>query len=461
MLLALTVVALVSAPRAPADAALVTYVPALDALSTLLPFFEAAGTHSALLRPSSWRAQAHPVLEFDVTDVASLQAAGIDSRSSLTVSWLGDSSVSCVTLEDVKRYVERSKERLARLGEVSVKQEGGVTVVGARDPLGRVLAGYVLQGNESCAITGHGRTVEQQLPELAKALGKAAKGPGFTLAQGLPGAAQVVVPKGSPFGALSLVGDGLALTVNAKTKGLPLAQLAGAGTSPYAKFAPAGLAVMRARLSPRSLAPVLEQVLRDVPNARPLLPLVSQAAPFLTGNVALYAAKVKVTQGLRTREARYLAVKHVFFAEVKDAAAVQALLDAAKPSAPSSREGTLEVGLSGTTLYFANDTEARDAGLAALAGAAGRQAHALEAVVDPRLVAEGLSQVPLLEVLQAPELAGLVAAATELGPLLLASKRVSGWVDPAGAGQHRAQATWQLDAAPFPATGTARPTPPP
>lgn len=461
MLLALTVTALLSTPRAPADAALVTYVPTLNALSSLLPFFDAAGTRSALLRPSGWRAEAHPVLEFDVTDAASLEAAGIDPKSSLSVSRLGDSSVSCVTLKDVKRYVERSKERLARLGDVSTKQEGAVTVVGARDPLNRVLAGYVLQGSESCAVAGHGRTVEKQLPELAKALGKAAKGPGFSLAQGLPGAAQVVVPRGSPFGALTLVGDGLTLTANAKAKGLPVAPLAGAGSSPFAKLEPAGLAVVRARLAPSSLAPVLEQVLREVPNARPLLPLVAQAAPLLTGNVALYAAKVKVTQGLRSREARYFAVKHVLLAEVKDAAAVQALLDAAKLSALSSREGTVELGLSGTTLYLANDTAARDAALKALGGAAGKQAHAGEAVVDPRLVADGLSQVPLLEVLQAPELAGLVAAATELGPLLLASKRVSGWLDPAGPGQHRAQATWQLDAEKFPATETARPTPSP
>jgi hypothetical protein len=93
--------------------------------------------------------------------------------------------------------------------------------------------------------------------------------------------------------------------------------------------------------------------------------------------------------------------------------------------------------------------------LAALPGGAGKQAHAGEAVVDPKLLAEGLSQVPLLEALQAPELAGLVAAATELGPLLLASKKVTGWLDAAGTGQHRAQAVWQLDATKFDAPAAA------
>jgi hypothetical protein len=453
MLLALTLTALLSAPRAPADAELVTHVPRLDGLSTLLPFFDAAGARAALLRPATWRAEAHPLLEFDVTDATSLEAAGIDARASLTVSRAGGASISCVTLKDVKRYVERCGDRLRRLGDVTSRVEGGVTIVGARDPLNRVLGGYVLRGAESCAAVAHGGTLEKQLPALAKTLAKTASGPGFALAQGLPGVAQVVVPKGGPIGALTLSGDGLTLTANAKAKGLTVAPLSGAGTSPFAQLAPPGLAVVRARLSPMALAPVLTQVVGALPNAGSLAPLVEQAAPLLTGNVALYAARVKVTRGLRTREARYFAVRHVLLAEVKDPAAAKALVDAVKPGALTSRDGTIELGLSGKTLYLSNDTAARDAALGALEGASGAQAHAGEAVVDPRRLAEALAQVPLLEALQAPELAALVAAATELGPLLLASKRVEGWVDAAGPGQHRAQATWQLDEAKLPGTG--------
>lgn len=454
MVLALAVTALLSAPRAPAEASVVTYVPKLDALPALLPFFTAAGSRSTLFRPEGWRDQAHPVLEFDVTDKASLEAAGVDPASSLTVSRLGERSVSCVALKDVKRFTQASQERLERLGEVYTKQEGGVTTVGARDPLNRVLAGYVLDGDESCAMTGHGLSVEKQLPELAKVLGKSAKGPGFALAQGLSGVAQVVVPKGAQHGALTLSADGLTLIADAKAKGLPLAALAGGGTSPYAKLSAPGLAVVRARLARPALGPVLEQVLRQVPGGKALSPLSARVAPLLTGNVALFAARVKVTQGLRTKEARYFAVKHVLLAEVSDAAAVQALLGGLDAAALASRAGKLEVGLAGTTLYLANDAAAKDAALKALEGAAGKQAHAGEAVVDPKLLADGLAQVPLLEALQAPELAGLVAAATELGPLLLASTRVSGWLDPAGVGTHRGQAAWELDAAKFPGTST-------
>ena len=450
MLLVLALSTLLAAPRAPADAELVTYVPKLDALPALVPFFTAAGSRSVLLRPESWRGAAHPVLEFDVTDPSSLEAAGIDPASSLTLSRLGERQVSCVAVKDPKRFAEVSDARLKRLGDVFSKKEGAVTLVGARDPLNRVLAGYVLSAAESCAVTGNGLSVEKQLPELAKVLGKPAKGPGFALAQGLDGAAQLVVPKGGTQGALTLAADGLTLTANAKAKGLPLAQLAGAGPSPYAALAPAGLAVVRARLSKGAMEPVLAQVLRELPGGAQLSTLAGAVAPLLTGNVALYAARVKVTQGLRTREARYFAVKHALLAEVSDAAAVKSALGGQERLTFPSRAGVLELGLSGTTLWLANDAGARDAALAALAASAGKQPHAAEAVVDPKLLAEGLSQVPLLEALQAPELAGLVAAASELGPLLLASRRVSGWLDATGAGQHRGQATWQLDPAKFP-----------
>jgi hypothetical protein len=460
MVLALTVAGVLATPRAPVDAELVMYVPKLDGLATLLPFFTAAGSRAALLRPEGWRGQAHPVLEFDVTDKASLEAAGIDPASSLTVSRLNERSVSCVSLKDVKRFAEASQQRLARLGDVFTKQEGGVTLVGARDPLNRVLAGYVLSGAESCAMTGHGLSVEKQLPALAKVLGKAAKGPAYGMAQALGGAVQVVVPKGEAVGTVTLTGRGLTLTADAKAKGLPLAALAGPGPSPYAKLAPSGLAVVRARLAKPALGPVLEQVLRRIPSGKPLSPLAPKVAPLLTGNVALFVARVKVTQGLRTGEARYFAVKHVLLAEVSDAAAVKALLGGIDEAALATRKGKLEVGLAGSTLYLSNDAAAKDAALRALEGAGGAQAHAGEAAIDPKLLADGLSQVPLLEALQAPELAGLVAAATELGPLLLTSTRVEGWVDPAGEGTHRGQAVWELDPAKFPDAAPAPKTSP-
>ena len=99
-------------------------------------------------------------------------------------------------------------------------------------------------------------------------------------------------------------------------------------------------------------------------------------------------------------------------------------------------------------LIVSNDPEVRARALTALKNAAGKQLHGVEFEVDPKLVAKGLQQVPLLEAVQTPELAGLVAAGTELGPLLLASERVSGWLDSAS-GVHTSQLVWRLEAAKF------------
>lgn len=97
-------------------------------------------------------------------------------------------------------------------------------------------------------------------------------------------------------------------------------------------------------------------------------------------------------------------------------------------------------------MVLSNDAEVKGRMLRALEGAAGKQAHGLEFVAAPTQVAQGLAQVPLLEALQAPELAGLVAVSSELGPLL-ASERVAGSVE-AGPVQ-RAQLTWALNPSKF------------
>jgi hypothetical protein len=86
--------------------------------------------------------------------------------------------------------------------------------------------------------------------------------------------------------------------------------------------------------------------------------------------------------------------------------------------------------------------------VAALASASGKQAHGLEFELDPKAVARGLQQVPLLEAVQAPELAALVAASTELGPLLVASAKLGGGLDSTAEG-HVTKLTWLLDAAKF------------
>ncbi|MDP1825217.1 MAG: hypothetical protein Q8L48_18305 [Archangium sp.] len=445
MIFSLLLISVLQAPRAPAEAEVVAWVPKLEQVNQLLPFFTAAGSRSVLLRPEAWRADAHPLIDVDVTSRPALALVGIDPGAGLTSSRLGDASIACVTVSDAEKYRKAADAKLARLGEVFEKVEAGVSVYATRDPLGRVLAAYVLHGRESCAISGHGRSVETSFPMLSRIVTKPAQGPGFVLAAKVPGVVQVIAPGGSQHGVLSLNAKDLALTVDGRSKGLPLAQLAGAGASPLGAFSTPGMAVIRARVAKAQVLNLVEQAVRQFPGSATLLPLAREAAPSFTGNAAVLVSHARVTSGLRTREARFFALRSALLVEVSDAVAVAALLAKLDPKALAFREGSLSVTLEGMVLVVANDAEVRARAVAALAKAAGKQGHGVEFEVDPKLVAKGLQQVPLLEAVQAPELAGLVAAGTELGPLLLASERVSGFLDSAGGGAHSGRVVWQLD----------------
>lgn len=449
MIFSLLLISVLGAPRAPVEAEVVVFVPKLEQATQLLPFFTAAGSRSNLLRPEAWRSEAHPLIDADVTRKEALALVGIDASTSLTSSRLGDASIACVTVSDVEKYRKAADAKLARLGEVFEKVEGGVSLYATRDPLGRVLAAYVLSGRESCAISGHGRSVEAQFPLLSKLVVKPAQGPGFSLAAKVPGVLQLIVPSGASHGVLSLNAKDLVLTVDGKSKNVALAQLAGAGPSALGTFSTAGMALLRARVAKTQVPALVEQAVRQFPGAAVLLPLAREAASLFTGNAALLLSHVKVTTGLRTREARFFALRGALLAEVSDVPAMTALLEKLDPKSLSFREGTLSVSMEGSMLVVSNDAEVRARAVAALAKANGKQVHGVEFEVDPKLVARGLQQVPLLEAVQAPELAGLVAAGTELGPLLLATERVSGFLDSAAGAVHTGRLIWQLDAAKF------------
>jgi hypothetical protein len=437
------------APKAPPEAELVTFVPRLDGLSSVLPFFDAAGTRSQLLRPESWRGQADPVLEVDLTSKASLEAAGIDPTGPLTISRLGDRTITCLTLARPELHTARVEERLARQGPVFKQQLSGASLIGSRDAIDRVLAAVATVGRESCSIAGNGLSVEKQLPLLVKTLlGKVPLPP-----PAVPGVVSFIIPGGSPSGTLSLSGKELTLTADLKGKGLPLAPLAGAGPSPYAALSSEGLLVLRARFAKSAMPDVVSQLTHRLPFGPELSRAGASLAPLLTGNAALLVSHVKVTTGLRSPAARLFAVRFALVAETSDPAAAKALLDALDPKSLSVREGALEVAVAGSTVILSNDEQVKQKALAALGSAAGKQTHAVELSGSPARIASALNQVPLLEAVQTPELAGLLAAGTELGPLLLASEPFTGWLDSAG-GLARGQLVWKLDAAKLRAAST-------
>jgi hypothetical protein len=161
---------------------------------------------------------------------------------------------------------------------------------------------------------------------------------------------------------------------------------------------------------------------------------------------------------LKSRSARYFSVKHAYLAEVTRPEVVSTALEAliklgavrtakdtyAIKAGTEQDAGTVLAGLSGKHLFFANDEEALKAALAAVASVApAPMEHGADAFVDPALLSRAFNQVSLLDLMSSRDLAPLVAAGTELGPLLSHTERLSAWVDADGTSQRYAL-TWKL-----------------
>jgi hypothetical protein len=436
---------LTAAPRGLADAELITWAPKASEVSTLLPFFSRAGQGSVMVAPASWRESAHPLLVVDVTRPESMTAAGISVADGLTVTVRGPITVGCHTLSDARAFEAAARARLERYGTVFRTEAAGLITLGSRDALNRVQAAALIKGKESCSVSASGQTVEKLLPEVTKAFAKPLAGAWVKAATDQPATQYFMVPerpqdpaarlKGWATLALSSKGD--TLTVDGRTKGLPISTLQPSGASPFAQLSAPGVMTVRARVAKEQLGPVMEQLFSGLPGGRTLAPAAKELAPSLTGNVAFVFSRVKVTSGLRAPASRFFAMRFVLLAEASDAAAAKAVVDAVDQKALQFKEGRLEAGVVGNVVWLSDEGEARDAVLAALGRAAGQQKHGAEFDVDPQALAKALASVPLLEIVQSPELSGVLVAATEVGPLLMMTDRVRGWLDSTSASTDR------------------------
>lgn len=434
-------------PKGLADAETVVWAPKLADVEQLLPFFTRAGQGSLLVAPSGWRESAHPLLPFDVTRPESMIANGLSVNDGLALSVRGTANVSCHSLSDVKRFEAACQARLERLGTFSRTERAGVVTLATRDGLNRVQAAALIKGKEACVVAVPGQSVESLLPDVLKLFAKPLSGPAVKAASEQRGPVSFLFldrPRAG-FTTLTLSAKADTLTFDGRGKALPFSTLTGAGTSPFATLRGPGVLTLRLRLLPAQLGSILQQVFSSIPGGRTLGPVAQSLAPLLTGNVALVVSRVKVTSGLRTQAARFFALKFAVLAETNSKDEARALVEAIDPKSLAFAEGTLTAGVDGATVWLSNDAETKTQTLAALATSTGTQAHGAELELDPKALAKALSSVPLLEVVQSPELSGVLVAATEVGPLLLMSKRVSGWVDSQGPGLHRGQLTWSLE----------------
>lgn len=443
-------------PRASSRAEPAVYVPRLDRLSGLAAFLERAGSHSSLLRPSAWTRQFHPFLPVNPTSAESLSSAGLDPRGAATVSVVGESVIACASVRDAKVFTALADRRLAELGTVQRSVVRGVTRVLASEP-GSKAAGYALTANQECSVSGR-EPLGPLLDEAARLASRPAAGPLKNL-----GTLSGSVHAASRQGTISLEGKAGELRVRGRLSGAGMPRLGGGGESPYGRMASSGLLFVRAHVATSSLQQAASVLAAQVAGAcracdrRALFDLAAALANHLTGHVLLRVDRALPGGPLRTPGDRYFALKHVYVAELSHPEEVDRLLgrllklkQARKTKAGytlAGAGGRIEVGRRGRHLYLGNDSTAIRTTLAALPDGPGKVAHGLDFAADSPRLARTLGQVSLLDALEVPELAALFAAAIELGPLLAATRRMSGWADGAPGGAHRFFVVWSLGAA--------------
>ena len=482
-LLALAVAAAPAGPGGPsalpvldgADAALL--VARMDRMGRMISFLERAGRHSVILRPASWVSEVHPLLSFDPTRPDSIASVGIDPAAGITISVFPDQRVTCVAVSDPARYEPQAQARLGQLGAVGrAKGDSGARVVVAAVKSGAV-AGYVMREKLSCATEGP--KTEELLRRAAKALARPPRRGPWTSSAAAEDTAYFVAPRFN----LQLTGklDVMEARGTNSLGGAPnvIPSLKPGGPSPYGAVAPSGMLLIRARVAPDGVRRLLGRMGAELLSACEVCNpdivggLMGSLREQLTGEVMLRVDRVKAPPGsLKSRTARYFAVKHAYLAEVSRpevaSAALESLIKLGAvrtaqdtytiKAGTESGAGNVFAGLSGTHLYFANDEEALKAALSMVAQPKpGPLQHSMDIFVDPRLVSRALGQVSLLDLMSSRDLAPLVAIGTELGPLLANTDQISGWYDSDGA-QQRFAFTWKLAPAPVPASdaGTAR-----
>ncbi len=418
----------------------------LDKLETFAPFMDRAAEKNQLFRRDSWREVIHPLVSVDFTRPETMTEVGIDPKGAGSYWTQGPLTVVCVELADQKRFEEKAKAKLKTLGSDWSMKSSGLTIVGAKDAIDRVQAAYLIKGRLSCSASVPGQSLERALPELAKLVASGAGAKGFN-AKG-----ELVIRSGAVLAGLHA--SGLTLEGDLRSSGLELGKIS-AGTSPYADAKASGLAVMKLRTEPGQLAHLDRSAVAMIAQSLSLpTPVVQQTvAAFgehLTGSVMVLVSRVQVTGTLRTAAGRFQSMRQAWVAEAKSAADAEELkkLIAATPGAIadgdswSLRTG-VRAGVKGVHVWFSNDPGALETLLAAIPEKAGAQKHGLELEVDPKLLAKALSQVPLLDAVSDPNLAGLLAAGSEAGPLLLITQRLALTADGEN-GAHTGHLVWTL-----------------
>lgn len=418
----------------------------LDSLQSFGAFMDRAAEKNVLFRRDSWREVIHPLVSVDFTRPETMTEVGIDPKGAGSYWTQGALNVVCVELSDPKKFEEKAKAKLKVYGAEWSMKSNGLQIIGAKDAIDRVQAAYVIKGRLSCSAAAPGQSAEKALPDLAKLVASGASAKGFN-AKG-----ELVVRSGAVLAGLHA--NGLSLEAELKSAGLELGKIS-AGTSPYADAKAQGLAVVKIHTEPGQLAHLDRSAVQMIAQSLSLpSQVVQQSAAamgeHLTGNLMLLVSRVQVTGTLRTAAGRFASMRQAWVAEAKSAADAEELkkMLAATPGAIADGEGFslrtgVRAGVQGLHVWFSNDPDTLKTLLASIPEKAGSQKHGLDVEVDPKLLAKALSQVPLLDAVSDPNLAGLLAASSEAGPLLLITQRLALTADGEN-GAHTGHLVWTL-----------------
>ncbi len=451
-----TTLAAAPAPRAAASATTVVHLPRLDKLSGLHAFMSRAGTHAALMRPSSWAPEFHPFLPLDPMNPETLTPVGVDPAGAATISFIRRGKLSCMRLTDPKIFQSQAGEALAAEGQVKTTTTRGVATASvSRSSGGRV--GYALKGKEVCSFA----TLYDDNDALNDAVKLVARAPKPDARLGkLAGVAFILQGPA----VVGLDGTAAELRAEGTATRLPLPPFQTAGPSPYGAMTLDGLLFSRAQVAPSGLTQAVGSVRWSIQQVCAACPpeqieAVTQAVTKqLTGHMAVFVDSVQVKGSLRTSEGRFFAPRQAVLAEVKDAEKVKEALAPLSqfPGAQALEDGyklvlkggSVFVRQKGKHLVVGTDEAAVTRLREALPDKGAKLPHAVDFTLDPKKVARGLAQVSITDIMSSQQLAGLFAASAEVGPLLSNSERITGWLDSAPGGAHRFSLSWTLPPAP-------------
>lgn len=421
-------------PRILPDSDVTVFAPKLGRLSTLQGFLTRAGEHSALFRPSSYTGDFLPLLGLDPFSAKSLEGAGLDLTSDATMNLRGDTHLTCVMLADAPLFESRVDGALARLGTPTSQKLEGVRVRFAKGESNMPAASLRL-GREVCVVSGTS-LLERDLTGFARWMNRPRLPPPVS-SQGLNGVAFLWMGRN----VVGLDGKTDTLKVDGRSEASRYRPvLVAPEPVATASVLPSGVAWVRARAQPSALAGNLRTVIERLVGGRGeprWEEFFAKLTPFLTGELLTRVDRIHAEQPLAEFQGRFFAFKEATLLEVKDPAAVEALV---KSLVPGGRlvvgPNRLEVGVKGSYLYAASTDAALAAITPVFAAKPQKPAHALEGTLEGPAVARALAEVSLLDVIGDKQLMAAFLASGELGPLLQATRSLSFWADTAGPALH-------------------------